>query len=102
MTCTKQLVLTGFRVQYIDLREPKPRTPMEEIYVVDSQWTGAMGFLGLNLQDGIKKRYEFGGYHVISIQPLKPKRVAEVDLCQLWQDAEPPILEPVGEEAAEA
>ena len=31
MKCRKQLVLTGYRVQFVDLREPKPRTPQEQI-----------------------------------------------------------------------
>lgn len=31
MKCRKQLVLTGYRVQFLDLREPKPRTPQEQI-----------------------------------------------------------------------
>lgn len=33
----KDLVLSGFRVQYVDLREPKPRTPQDLIHVADRQ-----------------------------------------------------------------
>lgn len=84
MKCRKQLVLTGYRIQYVDLREPKPRTPQESIHVADSQWLGAMGFLGQNVPDAIKQHYEKGGYMVFSVQPIKPKRVVELDLCQLW------------------
>ena len=43
MKCRRQLVLTGYRVQFVDLRQPK--------------------------------------------------RVAEIDLVQLWVDVEPPISE---------
>lgn len=93
MICKKQLILTGFHVQYVDLREPKPRTPRTEIYVVDSQWTEAMGFIGLNVEDGIKSRYEKGGYHVISLQKLKPRRVVELDLQEIWSGAEEPSRE---------
>lgn len=93
MKCRKQLVLTGYRVQFVDLREPKPRTPQEQIHVADRQWLDAMGLIGHNVADAIKSQYEKGGYKVFSVQPIKPKRVVELDLCQLWNEAEPPISE---------
>lgn len=102
MTCTKQISMTGYLVRYVDLREVKPRAAHESVYVIDKDALAALGLLGLNVADFITARYERGGYHVIGIAPAKPKRVAEIDLRQLWQDAEPPILVPVGEEAAEA
>ena len=93
MKCRKQLVLTSYRVQFVDLREPKPRTPQEQIHVADRQWLDAMGLIGHNVADAIKSQYEKGGYKVFSVQPIKPKRVVELDLCQLWNEAEPPIIE---------
>lgn len=93
MKCRKQLVLTGYRVQFVDLREPKPRTPQEQIHVADRQWLDAMGLIGHNVADAIKSQYEKGGYKVFSVQPIKPKRVVELDLCQLWNEAEPPAIE---------
>lgn len=101
MTCTKQISMTGYLVRYVDLREPKPRTIHESVYVMEKYALAALGLLGLNVADFITTRYEHGGYHVIGIEPIKPKRVSEVDLCQLWKAAEPPILKPAGEEAAE-
>ena len=86
MKCRKQLVLTGYRVQFVDLREPKPRTPQEQIHVVDRQWLDAMGLIGHNVADAIKSQYEKGGYKVFSVQPIKPKRVIMLDLCQLWAE----------------
>lgn len=88
MKCRKKLVLTGYRVQFVDIREPKPRTPREEIHVADRQWLDAMGLIGRNVADAIKSQYEQGGYKVFSVQPIKPKRVVELDLCQLWNEAE--------------
>lgn len=82
MKCRKQLVLTGYRVQFVDLREPKPRTPQEQIHVADRQWL-----------DAIKTQYEKGGYMVFSVQPIKPKRVVEIDLCQLWEQTAPAATE---------
>ena len=106
MKCRKQLVLTGYRVQFVDLREPKPRTPQEQIHVADHQWLDAMGLIGHNVADAIKSQYEKGGYKVFSVQTIKPKRVVDLDLWQLWNEAKPPISEEVPaatteEEAAE-
>lgn len=102
MICRKQLVLTGYRVQYIDLREPKPRTPKEAIHVADSQWLDALSLVGYGgAADNIRQRYERAGYKVISVDSVKPKRVVELDLCQLWDKAEPPEAVPSGEEVAE-
>ena len=89
MTCTKKISMTGFLVRHIDLREPKPRSVKEDVYVMDKDALAALGLMGLNVLDFIITRYERGGYHVISIAPAKPKRVAEIDLCQLWKEAEP-------------
>lgn len=101
MICRKQLVLTGYRVQYIDLREPKPRTPKEAIHVADGQWLYAMGMTGNNVLGHIQEQYELRGYKVFGVEPIKPKRVVELDLCQLWDEAEPPETVPSGEEVAD-
>ena len=93
MKCRKQIILNGYRVQYVDLREPKPRTPKDLIHVADRQWLDAMGLVGRNVADHIKSLYEKEGYKVFAIEPLKPKRVVELDLCQLWNEAEPPAIE---------
>ncbi|MBE6960214.1 MAG: hypothetical protein E7448_05785 [Ruminococcaceae bacterium] len=93
MQCRKQLVLTGYRVHYVDLREPKPRTPQEQIHVVDRQWLDALGLIGHNVADAIKSQYERAGYKVFGVEPIKPKRVAEIDLCQLWEQLVPSTAE---------
>ena len=89
MTCRKQLVLTGYRVQYVDLREPKPRTPQEQIHVADNQWLYAMGLTGQNVIANIQEQYERAGYKVFAVEPIKPKRVVDLDLCQLWEQTAP-------------
>lgn len=95
MKCRKQLVLTGYRVQYVDLRQPKPRTPQEQIHAADNQWLYAMGLTGQNVTDHIRDQYERAGYKVFAVEPIKPKRVAEIDLCQLWEQLAPPATEEV-------
>lgn len=88
MKCRKQLVLTGFRVQFVDLREPKPRTPQEEIHVADRQWLDALGVIGKNATGIIKEQYAKAGYEVFSVEQIKPKRTLWLDLHQLWNEAE--------------
>ena len=90
MKCRKKLVLTGYRVHFVDLRESKPRTPQEQIHVADGQWLDAMGLIGQNVIANIQEQYERSGYKVFSVEPIKPKRVAEIDLCQLWEQLAPP------------
>ena len=100
MNCRKQLVLTGYRVQYIDLREPKPRTPKETVHVVDRQWLYALGVTGQNVICNIRDQYERAGYKVFAVEPIKSQRVAELDLRQLWESVEPPATgEQTGGEA---
>lgn len=93
MKCRKEIVLTGYRVQYIDLREPKPRTPQENIHVADRQWLDALALTGQTADGNIRQQYERAGYKVFAVDAIKPKRVAEIDLCQLWDEAEPPTTE---------
>ena len=100
MTCTKQISMTGFLVHYVDLREQKPRSTHEDVYVLDKDALAALGLMGLNVLDFITARYERGGYHVIGIAPAKPKRVAEIDLCQLWEQSAPPETAEAGEDTA--
>lgn len=87
MKCRKNLVLTGYHVQYVDLREPKPRTPRELTHVVDSAWLEAVGLLGQSTIGNITELYERIGYKVFSVAQLKPKQVIELDLYQLWVQA---------------
>lgn len=98
MKCRKEIVLTGYRVQYIDLREQKPRTPRETVHVMDRQWLDALGLTGQTAVGNIREQYEQGGYKVFSVEPIKPKRRVELDLCQLWESAESPATEGQAEE----
>lgn len=98
MKCRKEIVLTGYRVQYIDLREPKPRTPKEAVHVMDRKWLDALALTGQSATDNIRDQYERGGFKVFSVEAIKPKRCVELDLCQLWESAEPPAT---GERAGE-
>ena len=100
MKCRKQLVLTGYRVQFVDLREPKPRTPREEIHVADRQWLDALGVIGKNATGIIREQYAKAGYEVFSVEQIKPKRTLWLDLCELWNEAESPATITNEEETA--
>lgn len=86
MKCTKKIVITAYKVQYVDLREEKPRTPKEEIYTIDKDWADAMGLLHLDITDAIRTRYERAGYKAFSIEQIKPKCVVALDLNKLYQE----------------
>ena len=101
MKCRKQLVLTGYRVRFVDFREPKPRTPREEIHVADRQWLDALGVIGKNATGIIKEQYAKAGYEVFSVEQIKPKRTLWLDLHQLWNEAEAPATITNEEDVAE-
>ena len=93
MTCTKQISMTGYLVRHVDLREPKPRTVYESVYVMDKDALAALGLLGLNVANFITARYQRGGYHVISVERIPQKRTAEINLLKVWQCAAPTATE---------
>jgi len=97
----KQVTMTGYRVQFVDLREPKPRPVKEAVSVLDAAQLDALGLLGQNPVDEIEQRYERGGFHVTSVEKLG-KRVARLDLEQLWESAVAPNSPEGGAKHAEA
>ena len=86
MKCTKRIVITAYKVQYVDLRERTPRTPSEEIYTIDKDWADAMGLLHLDITDAIRNRYERAGYKAFSIERITPKCEVRLDLNKLYQE----------------
>ena len=81
------MVLTGYKVQYVDLRDDdKPRTANTEVYVLDSVTLGAIKRTGQNVLDFIKARYERGGFNAFSVEKM-PSREAVLDLQALWDSA---------------
>lgn len=86
MKCTKKIVITAYKVQYVDLREEKPRTPREEIYTIDKDWADAMGLLHLDISDAIRTRYEKAGYKAFSIEKITPKCEVTLDLNKLYDE----------------
>ena len=87
MKCTKMLNLTAYEVTYFDLREPKPREPKTEIYIVDDDGKKAMELLGVELTSFVKTRYERGGYCCHSVKKIGSRSCC-VDLVKAWEIAE--------------
>lgn len=82
----KKMTLTGYKVEYVDLREPKPRSTHTDTIVYDADGITAAEVLGICLSDRIKDRYAGGGYHVLSITKLQ-RISAEVDLLEVYAKA---------------
>lgn len=84
MRSTKTLSVTGYTVEYVDLRAPKPRPRITETAVLDKDAIEAACCLGIDVPDVIRRRYEMAGYHVLGV--LKEvRRPVEVDLLTLYQ-----------------
>ena len=84
MKYTKTLTLAGYTVEYVDLRDPKPRGRRTETAVFTTEDISAAQLLGLDFTDVIKRRYQLGGYHVLSISKA-PRRAVTVNLGALYQ-----------------
>ena len=83
----KRLQLSAYRVQFVDMREPKPRTEQEETYVVDQDFLDAVGLVCGNVTDIIRNRYEKAGYRVGDITKESKKRTVYIDLNREWTTA---------------
>ncbi len=77
--------LTAFEVEYIDTREPKPRTVHWEQIVLDGGRLSALARLGQTPAAFIGQQYEAAGFHVSSIHRGETVE-AEVDLPTLWAE----------------
>ena len=85
---TPAVILTGYKVKYVDMREAKPRTVRTETFVLDACTIGALGRTGQAVPDFIRRRYEMGGYLVFSIEREGSRRQATLDLQALWRSAQ--------------
>ena len=85
---TPRITLTGYTVQYVDMRAPKPRKIYTDLYVLDAATIEALGRTGQTIPDFIRHRYEVAGYNATSIDKTSPRRVVSLDLRELWRLAE--------------
>lgn len=84
MKTEKTINLTAYTVEYIDQREPKPRTVHTQTVVLDGGKISALNRLDIRLAGWITQQFERDGYTVASIH--KGETIAaRVDLAELWQ-----------------
>lgn len=84
MKTEKNINLTAYTVEYIDQREPKPRTVHTQTVVLDGGKISALNRLDMNPGGYIFREFERSGYTVASIH--KGETItAHVDLADLWQ-----------------
>ncbi len=84
MKTEKTINLTAYVVEYIDQREPKPRTVRTETVILDGGKISALARLDMRPAGWIVQQFERDGYTVTSVH--KGETIAaHVDLADLWQ-----------------
>ena len=84
MNFTTELIITGYKVEYVDLREPKPRQHHITIAAYNSDTVSAVNKLGIGMQEYITDHFSKGGYFVLDMEKLH-KAVKTIDLRELYQ-----------------
>ena len=83
MKFEKTITLTAYEVEYIDQRQPKPRTVHRETVVIDDGKLSALERLGLRPAGYLAQQFERSGYTVATIRRGETIN-AHVDLAELW------------------
>lgn len=83
MKFEKTITLTAYEVEYIDQRQPKPRTIHRETVVLDGGKLSALERLGLRPAGYLTQQFECNGYTVATIRRGETIN-ANVDLAELW------------------
>lgn len=83
MRLEKTITLTAYEVEYIDRRQPKPRTVHWKTVVIDDGKLSALEHLGLRPAGYISQQFERSGYTVAMIRRGETIN-AHVDLKELW------------------
>lgn len=83
MKFEKTINLTAYEVEYIDQRQPKPRTVHRETVVLDGGKLSALERLGMRPAGYLAQQFERSGYTVATIRQGETIN-AHVDLAELW------------------
>lgn len=84
MKTEKTINLTAYVVEYIDQREPKPRTVHTETVILDGGKISALNRLDMNPGGYICREFERSGFVVCTVH--KGETIAaRVELADLWQ-----------------
>lgn len=99
MTFLKTINLTTYEVEYIDQREPKPRTTKHETVVIDGGRISALNRLGVRPTGWLIQQFSAMGFTVTNIQKGELLS-AEVDLTKLYYQTVAANAEKAGNEVA--
>lgn len=83
MKFLENITLTAYEVDYIDQRQPKPRTVHRETIVLDGDRLAALERLGMRPAGYLAQQFERSGYTVATIRRGETIN-AHVDLAELW------------------
>lgn len=83
MKFEKTINLTAYEVEYVDQRQPKPRTVHRETVVLDGDRLAALERLGMRPAGYLAQQFERSGYTVATIRQGETIN-AHVDLAELW------------------
>lgn len=83
MKFLENITLTAYEVEYIDQRQPKPRTVHRETVVLDGGKLSALERLGMRPAGYLAQQFEHSGYTVATIRRGETIN-AHVDLAELW------------------
>lgn len=90
MKFEKTITLTAYEVEYIDQRQPKPRTVHRETVVLDGGKLSALERLGMRPAGYLAQQFERSGYTVATIRRGETIN-AHVDLAELWDKTQKEI-----------
>lgn len=85
MKTEKTINLTTYTVEYIDPREPKPRTVRNETVVLDGGKISALHRLDMNPGGYITQRFERSTGYTVTAVRKSDSLTACIDLAELWQ-----------------
>lgn len=83
---TKEINLTAYAVEYVDMRDEKPKVHHTERFVIDGGRISSLRRLGLGVRGFIVQRYAAEGFGVVSMQK-EAELTGSVDLSALWYKA---------------
>ena len=95
----KTINLTAYEVEYVDQREPKPRTVKRETVVLDGGRISALNRLGVRPTGWLIQQFSAMGFTVTNIQKGELLS-AEVDLTKLYYQTVAANAEEAGNEVA--
>lgn len=85
MKLTKQINLVLYSLELYDIRQAKPRTPIDDSIVIDGGRISALHRLGQSVTGYITGLCEAQGYAVRSIRKMRDF-TANIDLGALWHE----------------